>query len=226
MNSDFFNAVAKGPIGNGSVKDLRQWISDYIDVLFPDHGIYYWSASSRALAADDPLPHVGGKDTDIHHVVAYVRQGSNEGRAIEVALSMQSGEYRELAWAKSFGSDDECWRMAQAISNALDHIFSYDEVPEIVALAERVPRNQFRRYETAIEGPVFIEQDDHRFRVVTDSGKVLDEREFSIENSKFRVEAYVKDWTTVLRNLKLDCAIRPFPDSTDVNSEEESTPSP
>ena len=67
----FFNAVKNGStIGKGTVGELVRWIEAYVNVLFPDNGIDYWSdhkfGGGSSLKHEDPVPAVGRRHGPRH----------------------------------------------------------------------------------------------------------------------------------------------------------------
>lgn len=205
----FFNAVKNGStIGKGTVGELVRWIEAYVNVLFPDNGIDYWSdhkfGGGSSLKHEDPVPAVGGDD-GVHHVACYVRGGHCEGQIIEVGLFLRNGQFKYLTWAKTFGKDDECWMIARAISAALDSLLLWNEIPEVVEMSDKVPR-QYRWYrESNLHEEVTIAASYSGLVVSTPSGLILDNRDWSEHgvNAKFYVESRVQDWKTVLTNTKV-----------------------
>lgn len=205
----FFNAVTKAKaIGDGTVGDLVDWLERLINVLFPENGIEYWSDQRHngadALKRFQKVPGNGCSDEDVHHPYCYVRQGGCEGRIIEVGFYLRGDSYKSLTWIKTFGNEDECWLIARALSHVLDSIWGYEEVPEIVAMADKMPRGQRWHRETSLTDEVSVVVTPYSLTVKTDKGMVLDNRTWAGEgaNAKFYVEARRKDWETVLTNMK------------------------
>lgn len=205
----FFNATRKASmIGDGTVGDLVDWIEKLVNILFPDNGIEYWADNHHggvnALKRFQPVPGVGSADQHIHHVACYVRQGNCEGKVIEVALYLRNGTTMSLSWAKTFGSCDESWLIARAIDAALNNILFWHEVPEIVDMADKLPRQQNWHRKTNLRETVTLAATSRKLVVATASGIVLDHRDWSEkgDNAKFCVEALLLDWKTVLANMK------------------------
>ena len=209
----FFNAVTRNTkmVGDGTVGQLIDWLERYINVLFPENGIEYWADNHHAgpnrLRRGDRMPPVSsGLDAgSMHHVACYVREGSNEGRIIEVLLYLRGDVYKSLVWIKSFGSADECWMMARAIDRALDSLIFYYELPEIVAMADKMPRQERWHRETSLKEEVTILTTPDRLLVSTPSGLVLDDRSWADQGpklAKLAIDARVKDWSTVLTNMQ------------------------
>lgn len=160
--SSMFNATCKANVvGDGTVGATIAWLEKFINVLFPDNGIEYWSdnqygTGSRYLKRGDLVPGAGCTDGCVHHVACYVRQGNCEGRIIEVALSLRDGQFKSLTWMKTFGKEDECWQIARAIDEALNSIIFWEEVPELVSMSEKVPRQQNWHRQTSLAEEVTI----------------------------------------------------------------------
>lgn len=206
MRTTFFNAVTAGTkIGDGTVGDQVDWIERLINVLFPENGIEYWSdnkyESPNSLKRFQPMPSAD----DVHHVISYVRPGGCEGRIIDVGFYLRDDSVRFITWAKTFGKEDECWMIARAISEALNSIIFWNEIPEMVALSDKVPRAQRWHRESSLREEVTIASTMTNLVISTASGQILDARDWAEEgaNAKFHVESYAKDWKTVLTNTKV-----------------------
>ena len=209
MSHKFFHSVIKGNIiGDGTVGDLIEWLEQYVNVLFPDNGIEYFSdnqyAGPTALKRFDHVPSAGCQESDVHHVACYVRQGNCEGRIIEIGLYLRNDCLRSLTWMKSFGKDDECWAIARAIDAALNSIIFYQEIPEIVSMAEKLPKQQKWMRETSLSEEVTVAVTPDSISVTTEGGMVLDLRSWAEEgaNARFHIEPRALDWQTVLTNMK------------------------
>jgi hypothetical protein len=205
----FFHAVQQiEKVGDGTVGDLVDYLMQYINVLFPDNGIEYWAdnrfANGKGLKRFQPVPSAGLEPDSIHHVACYVRQGPNEGRIIEVCLYLRNDTLKSLVWIKTFGDDDECWSIARAIDAALNGILYFNELPEMVTMSGKLPRQENWYRKTSLTEEVTVTAGPASLRVATTSGLVFDDRNWSEQgvNAKFYVEAYLTDWQTVLQNLK------------------------
>lgn len=205
----FFHSVNNvKAVGDGTVGDLVDWLERLINVLFPDNGIEYWAddrcSGTHALKRAARLPMVGYEAEHIHHIVSYVREGGCEGHIIEVGLYMRTGEVKTLSWAKTFGGEEESWTVARVISKAMDSILLYGEVPEIVEMADKMPRQQRWHRETSLKEMITIGVQQDAIEVISGSGLVLDRRDWKSAgpNAKFSVEARLKDWEIVLSNMK------------------------
>jgi hypothetical protein len=204
----FFNATCKANVvGDGTVGATIAWLEKFINVLFPDNGIEYWSDNQyskgiRNLKRGDLVPGAGCTDDCVHHVACYVRQGSCEGRIIEVALSLRGGEFKSLTWMKSFGNADECWQIARAIDEALNSIIFWEEVPELVSMSEKVPRQHNWHRQTSLAEEVTILSGTDKVLVFTTSGLILDDHCWADQktNAGSNATAVTQDWVTVLTN--------------------------
>ncbi len=203
-----FNATCKANVvGDGTVGATIAWLEKFINVLFPDNGIEYWSDNQygkgpRHLKRDDRLPRAGITDECVHHVACYVRPGNCEGRIIEVALSLRDGQFKSLTWMKTFGKEDECWQIARAIDEALNSIIFWEEVPEIVSMSEKVPRQHNWHRQTSLAEEVTILSGTDKVLVSTPSGLILDDRCWADQKTYAGSNAYAvtRDWVTVLTN--------------------------
>lgn len=209
MYSKFFNATCKANgVGDGTVGALVSWLEQFINVLFPENGIEYWSddryGKGRYLKRDLAVPAEGLTDDSAHHTACYVREGSNEGRIIEVALYLRGDELKSLAWIKTFGNSDECWSIARAINDALNAIIFWNAVPEMVAMSAKVPRQHSWYRRTSLEEEVTVLSTADTVQVTTASGLVLDNRSW-VGQTRYagsNPKVVTQDWITVLTNTK------------------------
>jgi len=206
-----FNAFTNNVFtGQGAAGELQKWLEKMVNILFPQNGIEYWSDNRGRerphLKPFQELPRAGRGSEDVDHAVGYVRLGRSEGRMIEVGLMLNGGVFQSLAWAKSFGPEDECWQIARACTKALEHIFLFEEVPAIVQLSEKLPRRYAGSREVAVAGKVTIAVEPSAFTVTAANGLALDRQDFpgNREVAAHHINAYVKDWCTVLANLNVE----------------------
>lgn len=209
MSKKHFCSVKPGKqIGDGTVGDLVDWLETYVNLLFPENGIEYFSdnrfGSTNALKRFQPVPAAGTKPEDVHHVACYVRPGNCEGRIIEIALQLRDESLKSLTWMKTFGSSEESWAIAQAIDAALNQILFWYETPEIVEMALKLPKAQKWQRETSLAEEVIVSVTNEAIKVATASGTLFDDRSWSKEdrNAKFYVEPRLQDWEKVLTNMK------------------------
>lgn len=196
MTSKIFNSVATTVIGDGTVKALVDWLENYVKILFPENGIEYWSnnryADSSGLKPTDPLP------TTIGHVACYVHTGHSEGRILEVGLDLKDFGFRWLTWAKTFGSEAECWEIARAVSLAMECIFIWNEVPDITEIGMKLPRERSFSTKTSCQSLVTVLIEGTAITVSAASGEVFDHKSFDGLGANHALEAYQKDWIKVL----------------------------
>lgn len=210
QKTKFFHATRSqtSSVGDGTVGALLAWLKKYVDVLFPENGIEYWSdnqyGGENDLKPADRLPGVAERN----HVACYVRQGRSEGLIICVDLVLRDGTLKPLSWVKTFGSEDESWLIARAVSAALESILFWEDLPEIVSMADKLPRKYSWHRESSLAEVVAIAATDVSVRIATPSGILLEERDWSGkgESAKYYVEAIVADWKTVLTNMKVSFA--------------------
>lgn len=211
----YFHATRRGKkIGDGTAGVLVDWLNKYINILFPENGIEYWSdnryADNGAIKRFHNLPLVtgpaGNDDDTIHHIACYVRQGGCEGRIIEVAFVLKDNSLKSLTWAKTFGSEEECWEISRAIYAALDSIFFYEEIPEIVEMADKLPKDYWWKRESSLSEIIHVKSDAKSLSVKTESGLIFAQHDWFEHgvNAKFYVESYAKDWNTVLTNMNVN----------------------
>jgi hypothetical protein len=208
----FFHAVQSktSVVGDGTVGDLMDWTEKLVNILFPENGIEYWADNKYGVFHNElkrfhKLPVSGCNEMDIAHVACYAYTGSCEGRRININLQLRDGTMKSLFSAKTFGSDDETGLIVRAICLALESIFFYEDLPLIVEMANKIPRQYNWHRETSLTEVVSIITTESTLSVVTPSGLILDKQDWSVHgaNAKFCVEAYVKDWKTVLSNMKV-----------------------
>lgn len=206
MKSQFFGAVS--PLSEAfTVASLTAWLERYVNAIDPDNAVEYWSCgnSPLSLKGSADLP---ARDTVINVMVS-VNRGSSEGFRLRANLMIRGADgqhtVRELCGAKVFGRAADAWRIAHAVSDALESIFDWGELPEVVAIADAVPRSHSWMRETSLAEGVIIAVTESRLRVATQSGShVLDDRDFSQfgVNAKYAIEPRLADWKTVLTNMK------------------------
>lgn len=209
MRTKFFRAVRKGnAVGDGTAGALIDWLEQYINLLFPDNGIEYWADNERGYGSGlrrcQPVPAAGHEDGQIHHVACYVRDGSCEGTIIHAAFVLQADKLSELAWIKSFGSEEECYQIAKAIRHALDSILIWQEIPEIVDMAIKVPKKyRWERKAMGNVGKVTIARDQYSIKVLGENGVVYEDRSWKEcgQNAVFAVDAFVADWEIVFKSM-------------------------
>lgn len=214
MKKNFFNAVNPGAaIGDGTAEQLTSWLERFVNVLFPENGIDYWSEQKflgpDSLKSNDLVPTAACSTTGVNHVACYARPRGSEGRFIEVGLFMHTQRMQYFTFAKSFGSDEECWQIARAVAAALDSIIFSHEIPAIVEMSDRIPRDHKWLRETNLTQPVRVILSPTKLYIATSAGVVLENRDFQSEgaNGKFHVQAIWEDWQLVLKNTKTESVV-------------------
>lgn len=200
----FFHTVAQGKtIGNGTVTELVTWLENYINLLFPNNGIEWWSYNDQGVSQGFKGSEQVPDHTTIHHFACYARQGNSEGNIIETVFSMRDGTFVRLCSAKNFGGATESLEISVAISVALNSIYFYHEVPELVSMSQKVPRRYNWERQTSLTEPVYLvcKHDSITIRTKSD---VLFHRDFTETPDHFQlqaIEAIRKDWIKVLTNM-------------------------
>ncbi len=209
MKSVFYNAAKNvSTVGDGTVGDLVDWLEKYVNAVFPENGIEFFS-DDRSVGSGDlkrfqKVPICDGSRDGIHHIACYVREGACEGHIIEIAFYLHNDTYKALCWMKSFGSPDECWLIARAIYEVLHSLLAWNECSLIVDMAEMLPRTYKSCRQTSLQEEVLVCATSNTLKVCTASGHLFADLSFAREgsNAHFHVEALVKDWVTVLTNMK------------------------
>ena len=187
-----------------SYAELRRWIEDLVRALFPDNGIEYFAdpdALGRNAQAVVELTPKEGRPAWVANVIATVFHGTNEGRHIDVALKLRDGTVRQITWAKSFGSGDECWAIARVVAEALELIMHYEDQPEIVDMYRLLPRESRFISAVKIPGGVTVERDEDTVAVRLSGGAQIAHRQFGgrPELRCLYMDAYQADWTKLLQ---------------------------
>jgi len=112
---------------------------------------------------------------------------------------------KSLTSIKMFGSEGDAWLIARSISTVLDSISFYHELPEIVEMADKIPRRHSWHRETSLTEAVLIAATSNSLSVVTSCGLVLDHRDWADmgDNAKYYVASRVADWKIALTNMKV-----------------------
>lgn len=217
MSTKFFNSTLPGnKIGDGTIKDLVVWLESFINISFPENGIDYWSldrfGDEYDLKCQDLVPSFGMKDADTYHVACYVQEGHCEGERIQVLLQFRNGVYKKLTSAKTFGKSEDNWLIPRAVIAALESILLESKIPELVDMANKVPRQKRSEREAKADEVFTITTTPHSIKVTTANGLTLDDRSWQDEgsNAMFFVSSRQKDWQNIFTNLKAN-----FSTSTD-----------
>lgn len=200
----FFYLTQPGVVGRGTVGDLTHWIEDYANIVAPGNGVEYWSdnqyTNHHGLKPGDVLPEFGRGPDKIHHAACYVREGHCEGRVIEVGFYRNDSQLLSLTWAKSFGSEEECWLIARAVSVALDSICNRNAVPEIVAMSRLLPRQYPSSRVTNLRGQVRVIASPVSVTVIDPAGEVIESLSYISypDVATYYAERRLEDWSLVL----------------------------
>lgn len=199
MKNRYFKTTRKGLVGNGTLQELAKWIERFVNVLFPENGIEYWSSRTLAEKENWTLD-----KRPVAHIACYVTEGHSEGRMIRLMLFMRDGGYIEMPWAKTFGSWDESWDIAKAVSNALESIIIWGDVPLLVEMADLMPRSHNWSRETSLKYPIMIHADKGTLSVMAPDSNLLAKYDFGVEDrlAKACVRAHINDWKTVIGNMR------------------------
>lgn len=190
---------------------LCRWIEDLVRALFPESGIEYWADPTRlGQARPGELTPKDGKPDWVSNILSTVYHGRNEGRHIDVGLKLRDGTVKQITWAKSFGSGDECWAIARAVAEALELIFNYEEQPEIVDMYRKVATDNRWLGPIKLAGGVTVERTQDCVSVLQADKKLLDSRRFGgrVDVRLVMMDAYQADWLTLLRAHNVPVSIK------------------
>lgn len=188
-------------------RELVHWLERYARILFPDNGTEYWDAYPL-IGRPEPIP----APLDIHHVYAYAAAGGSEGVMVYFGLHLKGGGDHRVGFAKSFGSPSEAWEIARAVSEALDSMIHFGEVPYLVWMAEQIADWQCTLLPRLNIEPIELFFDHKTLSVRSINGeRVYAVHDFEHEpsaNADLYLEALTKDWETVLRALGVEWKVR------------------
>lgn len=194
-----FRSAGAAPTALLSKEKLTRFVEDLVQALEPQSGIEYWA--DVLIAVDSTLERIRAGKVFVHNVFAYACSGSNEGMRIEAGVRLRGGEMVLLASAKSFGSDDECWRLAKYLSGAFELLFWYEHQPYIVdmrrALTTAFPRPSYTSGGIPSDGFI-IDTTDNSISVRHQDGADLDLWKFNGSDMGWFIRAYASDWLKVL----------------------------
>lgn len=207
MKSRYFQAVRKGTFAGLPAGALVAWLEIYIQILFPENGIEWWSDNqyakvSVAYLSDSELPDA----REIHHFACYVRTG-NESPIIEVNIVPKEGTARCLTTIKLFESREVCWKMCDAIEEALESIFTWNEIPLIVEMLAKLPRSHRWSLASSLAEPVICLKTPIDFSVRTQGGTLIDATSFEDVPPAavaHAVNAVEQDWRRLLAACGVD----------------------
>lgn len=204
MKSPFFKSTTSSIGALANVGSLRQFLSDYINIIFPNNGIDYWSDDKYREAAyrnNDPLPTTGNNAKDVSEVAAYSVKGGSEGYRVRVFLHLNDGTHQFLASCKVFGTARDSWEIAIAVSEVLENLFFFQRIPNLVAMHALLPRKNKCDLNSTIIGPVIISQSTSSLVVCTLDGfliDIIDAKHDGLQSFN-EIENYRQDWEYILR---------------------------
>lgn len=184
-------------------ESLLDWLERYVKAIFPDHCIDYWSNGRNIDASDRPLPSIHAAD-GYKHTASYVAPGG-EASIIHVGLMLKNGSIQTIGRAKSFGSNEQNWLIARSISEALESMYLYNEMPEIIGIVEKLP---IKSIDKDYQQELWIGYDQECLAVV-ESGteRELVRYDFSCQGnqnaSQYSMEPYLKDWRLTLNRFHI-----------------------
>jgi len=201
-----FEITKSQMVGEMTVNALQDYLKKYISLQYPDSGIDYWSGQIEGL--DKLLPARGSDDNTYHHTAAYARDGHSEGRIIELRLILRDGSTQEIARAKSFGNAAECWDIAQSMSDVVDGLYCFDELPMAVDFAAHLPMKpdrikmdgDYRQHTLGLEidalgvNVMFDNALIDRITVPDDHAELY---------KQYYINAAVQDWERIATNLDM-----------------------
>jgi len=204
-----FSAVEKKTSKDFTDKSLTIWLEQYIHILFPENAIDYWSTGDDALDREPKELSTYNGTTGLHHSACYARNGSSEGMIIHVLLMNQDGTYQTVATAKSFCNPDMNWEITRAISEVLESLLQWEEIPMLNAIYENLPKDSRYKNEISIKSDeeIILKHDESSLTIYL-TGSVDNELMLydfkGEENSKFKVEPILNDYKRILKtnNIK------------------------
>lgn len=203
-----FRSCGAAPTALTSKQQFSLFVEDLVCALEPESGIEYWS--DLLPKVETTLESLRRRESFVHHVFAYAATGSNEGMRIEAGVVLGGGEMITMASAKTFGHDDESWRIARHLSNSLELLFWYEQQPYVVDMLRAVnsayPGRRYNRGAMPRDG--FMITTEANFISVTNrDGQELDLWRFEEEDVGAFVQAYAADWLKLLRALHVNVEI-------------------
>lgn len=211
MNDLFFSALLTDhkPIGDGTAGALVSWLETYLQALFPENSIEYWSRNEWSEHPLDLKPSdliLTSPEAEVRYrsAACWTTPGTSEGQILEVYLLRYDRFVYRLAWVKTFDSTDTCWRMVRALQAALEEYLLQDAVPAVVSLYQAflVHKKAIERRAPANE-PLTLNASAETLQVLTTQGQVLFEQHFTGTAAQELAQAYLTDCRRVLGNLGL-----------------------
>lgn len=203
----FHTVTNETKVGRGTGRELLAWLDEFVNILVPDNGIEYWSdtyyGNSHDIKPHDLVPTCIADDEEnrVLHAGCFVANGYSEGRIIHISLFMRRG-HRSLGWIKSFGTQAQCWEVARVITEALNHLLVFQELPRLVEFARCLPKQYRFERKTTLTDEVKIQQGRHILTIATHR-QVLAQYDYTSHGdaARYRIEALIKDWQIVLTNM-------------------------
>lgn len=210
MQKPFFT-TRPGIVGNGSIGELIQFLEQLVFIIHPDLPVEYWNpAKSSSFFLVQPVPGCGRELDHVNHVVCYVRRG-NESPIIELGLMLQNQTLFRLASIKLFALKEDCWKISNTITEALDSIIFDNKVPCLVDMFQQFPRPYSYSPRSNFPELVYIVTSSTSIKVATRSGRVFAEHDFGSmgTSAKFIIKGILTDWVTVLTHCGVKHSVCP-----------------
>lgn len=226
-------------IGRGNAGSLMRWLEEYINILHPNNAVYWWKEARHPSVSREKCSGFTSEEMlpeQVRYASAYIYTGANEGHRLEVIVAPGGDglhSVRPLCVAKLFGSEDDAWQIARAVSKALEEIFYYERASQIPEMFRRLPRNkQFDSCrEIALRGTVVVQiehhqGETHKVRVIDSEGVQLDS---VIVDSIHAAEALAEDWMTIFNaqheiDVPITPVLRKAGEEEDVDDDEDDGP--
>lgn len=131
-----------------TASDFVDWAASYLEAIQP-----FWQPEYLVDTRDYQRGQVKIRtmpdpedcsDAGFRNPVCYVHQGRSEGYLLQVGYKDRGGKYHELAFAKYLGDPECAWEGARALSEALDSIYGYGEMPMLVDLLKAMKVEAYR----------------------------------------------------------------------------------
>ena len=211
MSSVFFHAVECGEpvIGDGSAAALVAWLQDYVQALFPQNSIEYWSTHEWStgpteLKSGDPVPVYGSGEDPFISAGCWANNGVSEGREIQLYLVRKSRALERLAWIKTFDTEEISWQIAHALQCALESYLRFRELPSLVELFRTLPDSLKDPYRESPATVRFrLEASPTGFRLVDSNEHLYFSKALKGPSGALQARAYLEDCRSLLNRLKL-----------------------
>lgn len=195
----FFRSV-KHQKPDMTVGELGNYIRHYVDAQFPGNAIDYWGGIDGVK--DKLVGH--HSDHGFHHVAAYTRKGHSEAEMIHVCLMLNDGRTQEIGRAKSFDSTEDNWIVSRAISEVIESLYSFHELPLLVDFAAALPMTP-RNIKDDGNHTIELLREDCSLTVIFDGHAEVAHYEAPNEdgNGRFYVDDLVIDWERLAKNCDM-----------------------